>query len=300
MGSAPSACGRAAGAWGEAAGARLAPTSRASGPTRPATSEVASATLRHGRPGSMRPRLARLLEMRATRGLSTPIARSSSPCAKTSCGVPSKATRPFSITTTRAQYSLSSATFCSMTTIVMPMRSLTWRRMSKTWRELAGSSAAVGSSSTSTRGSSARIAAMATFCFWPPERVAISRSRRSEMPTEARAPARRSSILSCGTPKFSRPKSISSSTTDATICASMSCSTLPTRREMSVSVTSQVSWPSTSVAPKSWPEKWCGMAPLITAASVDLPAPEGPMTPTNSPEPIESDTASSALSRPRS
>jgi len=67
-------------------------------------------------------------------------------------------------------------------------------------------------------------------------------------------------------------------------------------RLMSVRVTSQVSWPSTRVAPKSWPLKWWGMAPLITAASVDLPAPEGPMTPTNSP----SRTARSTWSRARS
>ncbi len=131
----------------------------------------------------------------------------------------------------------------------MPRRSFTSRRVSNTRRELAGSSAAVGSSSTSTRGSIAKIAAMATFCFWPPLSVAISRSRRSVMPTVAKALAMRPSIWSCGTPKFSRPKSISSSTTEATICASMSCSTLPTTPEMSVRLMSQVSWPATSVAP---------------------------------------------------
>ena len=214
-------------------------------------SASASGTLRQGSPGSTSPFCARLLEMRATRGLSTPMRRSSSPRAKTSCGVPSIARWPWSSTATRLQYSDSSATFCSMTTTVTPCDSLMWRKVSNTRRDEAGSSAAVGSSSTSTRGRSARIAAMATFCFWPPERVAISRSRRSEMPTVSSVSAARASIWSCGTPKFSRPKSISSSTTDATICVSMSCSTLPTRREMSVSVTSQVSLPSTSVAPKS-------------------------------------------------
>jgi hypothetical protein len=87
------------------------------------------------------------------------------------------------------------------------------------------------------------MAAIATFCFCPPERVAISRFLRSEMPTVSSVWDTRSSIWSWGTPKFSRPKSISSSTTDATIWVSMSCSTLPTMREMSVSVTSQVSLP---------------------------------------------------------
>ena len=69
------------------------------------------------------------------------------------------------------------------------------------------------------------------------------------MPTVSSVCTRRCSIWSCGTPKFSIPKSISSSTTEATICASMSCSTLPTTEEMSVSVASQVSSPCTYVAP---------------------------------------------------
>ncbi len=60
-------------------------------------------------------------------------------------------------------------------------------------------------------------------------------------------------MASCGTPKFSRPKSTSSSTTDATICASMSWLTLPTVRAMSVRVIVQVSCPSTNAAPKSSP-----------------------------------------------
>ena len=187
--------------------------------------------------------------MRATRGLSTPMERSSEAWLKTSCGSPSKARAPSFMTSTRSQYLLRRATFCSMTTMVMPASSLTLRRVSKTSVELAGSRAAVGSSSTRTRGASARMAAMATFCFWPPESVAISRSRRSEMPTVASVWLMRSSIWSCGTPKFSSPKSISSSTTEATIWASMSCRTLPTMREMSVRVTSQVSLPSMSVAP---------------------------------------------------
>ena len=75
------------------------------------------------------------------------------------------------------------------------------------------------------------------------------------MPTVSRASVMRRSIWSCGTPKFSSPKSISSSTTEATICVSMSCRTLPTTRLMSVRETSQVSWPSTRVSPYRLPEK---------------------------------------------
>ena len=63
----------------------------------------------------------------------------------------------------------------------------------------------------------------------------------------------------------------------------MSCSTLPTICDTSVSETSHVSWPSTMTEPKKVPVKWWGTAPDRQAASVDLPAPEGPMMPIKSP-----------------
>ena len=75
------------------------------------------------------------------------------------------------------------------------------------------------------------------------------------MPTFSSAPTSLPSISSCGTPKFSRPNRISSSTTDATIWASMSWLTLATVRDMSVSDTSQVSDPAIRTAPKNSPEK---------------------------------------------
>ena len=63
------------------------------------------------------------------------------------------------------------------------------------------------------------------------------------------ASARRPSTWSFGTPKFSRPYSTSSSTTDDTICESMSWHTLPTRRLMSVKDASHVSIPSMITLP---------------------------------------------------
>ena len=186
------------------------------------TIDSASSTVRAGPFMTATPLAARLFDMRTVRGVSTPMARSSAERAKTSCGLPSSATSPSSSTITRSQYSARSATICSTTTTVTPVARCAFRRTSKTDRELAGSSAAVGSSRTRTRGASARIAAMATFCFCPPERVAISRWRRSAMPTASSAADSLPSIRSRGTPKFSRPNSNSSSTTDATICASMS------------------------------------------------------------------------------
>ena len=90
---------------------------------------------------------------------------------------------------------------------------------------------------------------MATFCFCPPDSDEITRSRTSEMPMSASACATRSSIWSRGTPKFSRPYRISSSTTDVTNWLSTSWQTLPTSRDTSVSATSQVSSPSTTTEP---------------------------------------------------
>ena len=77
----------------------------------------------------------------------------------------------------------------------------------------------------------------------------MARSRRSRMPTSVRASTSRASTSSFGTAKFSRPKRISSSTLPVTIWLSMSWQTLPTRAEMSVRLTSQVSSPSTSTLP---------------------------------------------------
>ncbi len=97
---------------------------------------------------------------------------------------------------------------------------------------------------------------MATFCFCPPESVAMSRERRSAMPQAPRAQARRASTWSRGTPKFSSPKRSSSSTPAATIWESMSCRTDPTTRETSVRPTSQVSMPSMVAVPRKVPAKW--------------------------------------------
>ena len=73
------------------------------------------------------------------------------------------------------------------------------------------------------------------------------------MPIASSAPARRPSISARGTPKFSSPKSTSSSTTDDTIWLSMSWQTLPAMREMSVRLVSTVSHPSMSTDPKKSP-----------------------------------------------
>ncbi len=146
-----------------------------------------------------------LFDTRVTRGQSTPMRRSSSEREKTSWGVPYSAMLPLFNTAIRRQYFASRATFCSMTMTVKCSCSFKLRRTSNTMREEAGSSAAVGSSSTITRGCSAKIAAIATFCFCPPDNVDISRCSKSDMPTVSRALFKRSMMRSWGTPKFSRP-----------------------------------------------------------------------------------------------
>ena len=201
------------------AGTAQAPSTtapRTPSPTMRATSAAASSTESAGLPSSHSPAAASEFDTRATRGLSTPISRSRSPCENTFRGVSSNTSFPWSSTTTRLQYSESNATFCSITTTVMPANRFTSHSVSNTSVEDTGSSAAVGSSSTRTRGRNARIAAMATFCFWPPESVAISRSRKSSMPTVSSACCIRAGISSCVTPKFSSPNSNSSRTFDAT------------------------------------------------------------------------------------
>ena len=69
------------------------------------------------------------------------------------------------------------------------------------------------------------------------------------MPTAESASRMRPSSSPCGTPKFSKAKSSSSSTREETICASMSWNTEPTMRLRSVGVCSTVSRPPTRQAP---------------------------------------------------
>ena len=74
-----------------------------------------------------------------------------------------------------------------MTTMVIPYVAFKSQRIEKIISEEAGSSAHVGSSKIITRGRNAKIAAMATFCFCPPESVSISRYFKSKIPTARKA-----------------------------------------------------------------------------------------------------------------
>ena len=179
--------------------------------------------------------------------------RSSSPCAKTSrwfCAVQHRSD-PLLITRMRSQYSESSATFCSMTTTVT-LSSRTLRSVSKTRVDDAGSSAAVGSSSTRTRGCMARMAAMATFCFPAArERGYLAFAQVGDAHGLERLGNALLELLVVGDAEVlqgrraSRPRPPRPHHLGVDVLQER----LPTICEMSVSVTSQVSCPSTSVAP---------------------------------------------------
>ena len=90
-----------------------------------------------------------------------------------------------------------------------------------------GSSWAVGSSSRSSRGRSARAAARFTICFCPPDSVSHAACSHGSMPKKCAASATRRRIASCGVPRFSNPNASSCSTVSHTSCASGSCMTKP-------------------------------------------------------------------------
>ena len=69
-----------------------------------------------------------------------------------------------------------------------------------------------GSSSTSTWGFIANVAAMARSCFWPAESREVMASRQPSMPSSSSVSSRRAPISGRGRQRFSSPKAISSST----------------------------------------------------------------------------------------
>ena len=96
-----------------------------------------------------------------------------------------------------------------------------------------GSSIAVASSSTSVRGRMASTPASASRCFWPPDRLDVSRRSKPESLTSESASFTRARSSSVGTPRFSGPNATSSSTVPATIWSSGFWNTRPTRLRMS-------------------------------------------------------------------
>ena len=163
----------------------------------------------------------------------------------------------------------------------------------------AGSSCAVGSSSTTTPVPIATMLAIATRCCSPPDSANGSRSARCAIPSRASTASIRASISERGTARFSSPNASSSRTVsfEAESWLAGVAKTIPTRprRSFDTAVTRSV---SPSVArPSTVARTTRGMKPAASSASVDLPAPVRPATPTRVPAATERLTPSSASVR---
>ncbi len=185
--------------------------------------------------------------------------------------------------TTWSAYCTTRSSRCSAISTVVP-RSCTSRwRTASTSSAAAGSSADVGSSRTSTRGCGVSTEPIATRCCWPPESVAIGRSRSSARPSRSSVSSTLRRITSGARPSDSMPYASSSSTVSVTKWASGSWPTVPTRSASSRGLWVRVSRPPTVTRPRSVPPVKWGTRPDTAPSSVDLPTPDGPTRSTSSP-----------------
>src|SRR5215208_3551332 len=193
----------------------------------------------------------------------------------------------------RSASSVSSVS-CSTTMRVTSSRSLSSPAISNTPSLPAGSRSVVGSSRQSMRGSIARTDAMASRCFCPPESVAGCRFSNPSRRTRPSTLFTRLSISSCSTAKFSGPKATSRATFVEKSCASKSWKTSPTSLANSPTLPSRVEFPRTFTSPSILPRKKWGIKPFKETHKVLFPAPEGPITTTNSPSATSRSTPWSA------
>ena len=160
-----------------------------------------------------------------------------------------------------------------MVMTVMPFSRLRCRIAAAMSRRPAGSSMAVASSNTMHFGLIARMPAMATRCFWPPDSLAAECLAYSVIPTAFRHSSTVRRISAGGIPKFSGAKATSSSTTEATIWLSGFWNTIPQSwRSANAFSSSVVSMPPTVTRPPVGVRM-----PQSSLASVLLPLPLCPM-----------------------
>ena len=124
-------------------------------------------------------------------------------------------------------YASTSSGECVAKTTVMPSSRFTRPSRNKNCFTAFGSSCAVGSSSSSTRGRNASTLARFTICFWPPERSSVFLRTHGSIPKKCATSATRLRISFCGMPTFSSPNASSCHTVSHTICAAGSCITKP-------------------------------------------------------------------------
>ena len=157
-----------------------------------------------------------------------------------------------------------------------------------------GSNIAVGSSSTIHFGFMASTPAIATLCFWPPDKWFGESLRLFSIFTILRASFTLFHISSVGTPIFSGPNPTSSSTTFATSWLSGFWNTIPVHcLILKILSSSAVFIPSTHKVPSVG-----HIRAFRCFASVDLPQPLCPTIDINSPSLISKLTPSIAFSLP--
>src|SRR5215212_6551948 len=189
---------------------------------------------------------------------------------------------PFRKTIMRSASRVSSVS-CSTTMRVTSSRSLRSSAISKMPSFPMGSRSVVGSSRHRMRGSMASTEAMARRCFWPPERVAGVRFSKPSRRTCPSTLSTRLTISSRSTAKFSGPKATSRATFVEKSWASKSWKTSPTSWANSPTLPSRVERPPTRTSPSILPLKKWGIRPFKETHKVLFPAPDGPITTTNSP-----------------
>ena len=149
-----------------------------------------------------------------------------------------------------------------------------------------GSRSVAGSSSRITAGSIARMLAIASRCFCPPESVDGSRPARSASSTSASASSTRRRSPPAGTPSCPGPNATSSRTLVEKSCASKSWNTIATRPASVADADAENgSAGEQDLARRTRPGTSAGTRPLMQRSRVDLPAPLSPMTATSSPAP---------------
>src|SRR5271166_6522633 len=174
---------------------------------------------------------------------------------------------------------------------------------SMTMRVLRGSSEAIGSSARMMSGSCTRARAIATRCCCPPERLSARWAARAAMSSCSSAESASATSLSdqsCNTDRkaetwFKRPISTLVSTSSRP--TRLNCWKIIAQRERQFASAAPLRR-VTSISPKRMRPELGVSSRLIIRRSVDLPAPERPMTPTNLPDSMSSDTLSTAALEP--
>ena len=206
--------------------------------------------------------------------------------------MPSAATSPSRMTTTRSARAASSMSWViQMTVVPRSSRARATARTSSSRPR--GSTIEVASSSTMTSASHASTPARATRCCWPPESACVSRRSKPASPTAARAADAASRASGSSAPKFSGPKATSSPTTEETNWFSGFWKTMPqARRSSQTRDGSPASIPVTRSSPSCR-----GMSAFRWRASVVFPEPFSPTIATSSPREMPSETPRS-VARP--